>query len=86
MSGKCLGSLGGQKVPNTSEGYIPLYLENRTVIGKARIKDNMVEMEIDDETVLELMGSNLIGLSTISMGAMPEPFKEEITTKEKTDE
>jgi hypothetical protein len=66
-----------------SEDYIPLYLENRTAIGKARIKDNMVEMEIDDETALELMGSKPIVLSIVSVGSLSEPFIEEVTIKEK---
>lgn len=70
MNGKYVGSLGGEQVGDI-EGSIPLCLENHTIIGKARIKDNLVEMEIDDETVLKLMDSHLVGQSTFSISAPP---------------
>ena len=78
MKGKHTASTGGEIVSDT-QGYIPLYLEGGTVIGKAIVKGNIIEIEVDDETVLDLMGANLIGLSTVSMGARPDPFIEEIT-------
>lgn len=87
MSGKHNGLLGEEELPSGSrEGYIPLYLEGSTIIGKVWIRGKYIAMEIEDENVLKLMGENLIGLSTVSMGNRPDPFIEEITIKEKTDE
>ena len=94
MSGKHVASLGEgdsfitQEAIDgmTSNGWIPLYLEGRTVIGKANIKGNMMEVEIDDEAARELFDYNLIGLSIVHRAAQPEPFTEEVTIKEKTDE
>jgi hypothetical protein len=67
-----------------SEGYVPVYLEDRTLIGKAKISNDGKHIEIDipgDSPVAELMAEGLIGLSTWSMaaGTPVGAFKEEVT-------
>lgn len=50
------------------EGWIPVYLPDRTVIGKALVHDDGVHatMELDMQTpIKELLGHDLIGLSIV---------------------
>lgn len=86
MTGKLHGSLGEQKVPD-AEGWVPLYYEGGAIIGKAKVRGNSVEIELDPGTpIIDLMKENLVGFSTVSLRAKPGIFTEEITMKEKTDD
>jgi hypothetical protein len=48
-------------------GFVPVYLPDRTVIGRASIDNDgqTVIMEIKHGAVLELMSENLVGLSVV---------------------
>lgn len=57
-----------------AEGYVPVYLPDRTVVGKAKISEDgqLVEIKIPEGTAMqELMSENLIGLSVVYQGAIP---------------
>ena len=47
----------------TSNGWVPLYLDGRTVIGRAQVRGNIAEVVIDDEVAHELFVYSLNGLS-----------------------
>lgn len=79
------GELAPETISN-EEVCVPLYLDGRTVIGKAFIKDNIISIMIDDPTTIELMDLSVKGFSIFNRIVLPEPFIEEITTKEKNDE
>lgn len=51
----------------TSNGVIPVYLPDRTVIGKATISEDgsTILMHINSGPVAELMGEDLIGMSIV---------------------
>lgn len=50
-----------------TKGVIPVYLPDRSVIGKATISEDghTVLMHIDSETITELIGEDLIGMSFV---------------------
>lgn len=66
-----------------AEGYIPVYLPDRTVLGKAKISDDGKHLDIEipeGSMIQELMHENLIGLSTVYQGAIPADNKKEKET------
>lgn len=55
---------------NDVDGYVPVYLEDRTVVGKARVSDDgkttTIIIEVyDGHPMSELMQENLIGFSVV---------------------
>lgn len=62
------------------QGYVPVYLPDRTVVGRALISDDGKTVTIDipeGDVVQELMAENLIGLSVVYQGAIPATYEEE---------
>lgn len=56
------------------DGYVPVYLPDRTVIGRAKFNEDKTEVLIeipDGDVVQTLIGENLIGLSIVYQGAIP---------------
>lgn len=53
---------------DNQEVYVPVYLADRTVVGKAKIDGQAVLIELTDGTAIqELMTNNLIGMSVVYM-------------------
>lgn len=54
-----------------SEGYIPVYLPDRTVVGKAKIREEVDGTQVTELifppgwSLTELVGENLVGLSLV---------------------
>ena len=89
MSDSTRGSFDGfipEGVELRSEGWVPLYLEDRTIIGRARIKDNMMEIRVDEPKVLDAIEETLYGGVLSHEVLAPNRFKKKLQPKEKTDE
>ena len=53
-----------------TDGYIPVYLPDRTVVGKAKVDGQFINIEVTPGNALQtLIKENLIGLSVMYMGA-----------------
>lgn len=63
-----------------SSNWLPLYGVDRTIIGRAKITEGHIEMDVDDPQILALMTHNLIGLSTL---VLDTDRAEDIINKEK---
>lgn len=50
-----------------SDGFVPVYLEDRTVIGRAKVNpDGTILVEMDEETGKKLFTDSLVGFSVFS--------------------
>lgn len=57
-----------------AKGYIPVYLPDRTVVGRATISEDQrtVTIDIPEGTAIQsLMADNLVALSVVYQGAIP---------------
>lgn len=77
-------------VINVPVGGIPVYLEDRTVIGRGYISEDgrHLEIEIDSQyPIAELMKESLVGFSVVNLAAdRSEDIINNANKKEKTDD